>query len=119
MVESSNPGRGWEIFHCTIVSIPALGPTQAPIQWVPGALSLEAKRPGRESDHSPPSSADIKNAWSYTSTPPRFHSVVFNQAQYMSSWCRAEFSAGTTLPLPVKLIKLKLVGMVSNIGLLF
>jgi hypothetical protein len=27
------------------------------------------KRPGRESDNSPPSS-DVKNAWSHTSTPP-------------------------------------------------
>jgi hypothetical protein len=25
----------------------------APIQWVPGALSLGVKRPGREADHSP------------------------------------------------------------------
>jgi hypothetical protein len=36
------------------------GPTQPPIQWVPGALSLWVKRPGREADHSPPSSADVK-----------------------------------------------------------
>jgi hypothetical protein len=35
----------------------------------PGALSLGIKRPARGSDHSPPSSADVKNAWSYTSTP--------------------------------------------------
>jgi len=27
------------------------------------------KRPGREADHSPPPSAEVKNAWSYTSTP--------------------------------------------------
>jgi hypothetical protein len=31
-----------------------------PIQWVPGAFSLEIKRQGRESDHSPPSSAEVK-----------------------------------------------------------
>jgi hypothetical protein len=42
--------------------------TQHPIQWVPGTLSLWVKRPGREADHSPPSSAEVKNAWSYTST---------------------------------------------------
>jgi hypothetical protein len=29
------------------------------------------KRPGREADHSPPSRAKIKNAWSYTSIPPQ------------------------------------------------
>jgi hypothetical protein len=27
------------------------------------------KRPEREADHSPPSSTEVKNAWSYTSTP--------------------------------------------------
>jgi hypothetical protein len=48
---------------------PALGPTQPPVQWVTGALSLWVKRPGHEADHSPPSRAEIKNAWSYTSPP--------------------------------------------------
>jgi hypothetical protein len=33
-----------------------------------GAVSLGIKRPGRKVDHSPPSSAEVKNAWSYTST---------------------------------------------------
>jgi hypothetical protein len=37
-----------------------LGPTQPPIQWVPGTLSLGVKRPGRETDHSHPSSAEVK-----------------------------------------------------------
>jgi hypothetical protein len=46
-----------------------MGPTQPPIQWVPEALSLGVKRLGREADHSPPSSAEVKNAWNYTSTP--------------------------------------------------
>jgi hypothetical protein len=46
-----------------------LRPTQPPVQWVPGALSLGVKRPGRGTDHSPPSSAEVKNASSYTSTP--------------------------------------------------
>jgi hypothetical protein len=32
-------------------------------------ISLGGKRPGREADNSPPSSAEVKNAWSYTSTP--------------------------------------------------
>jgi hypothetical protein len=38
----------------------ALGPIQPPISWVPGALSLGVKWLGREADHSPPSSAEIK-----------------------------------------------------------
>jgi hypothetical protein len=57
------------IFLFTSASRRALGPTRPPIQWVPGALSLEVKRLGREADHSPPSSAEVKNAWSYTFTP--------------------------------------------------
>jgi hypothetical protein len=57
----------------------ALGPPpQPPIQWVPWALSLEVKLPGSEADHSPPSSAEVKNV----ST---------------SSWRGAYLSTGTTL----------------------
>jgi hypothetical protein len=48
------------IFLFTTPSRTALGPTQPPIQWVPGALSLGVKRSGREADHSFPSSADVK-----------------------------------------------------------
>jgi hypothetical protein len=33
-----------------------------------GVLSLGIKRPGCEANHSPPSSAEVKNVWSYTST---------------------------------------------------
>jgi hypothetical protein len=45
--------------------------------WVPGALSRGVKRPGREADHSPPSSTEVSNAWSYTSTLPiRLHGMV-------------------------------------------
>jgi hypothetical protein len=54
----------------TTESRTALGPTQPPIQWVPGALSLGVKRPGREADHSPHLVPRLKNEWSYTSTPP-------------------------------------------------
>jgi hypothetical protein len=54
----------------TIMSRMALGPhTQPPIQWVPGVLSLGVKQLGCEADHSPPSSARVKNAWSYTFIP--------------------------------------------------
>jgi hypothetical protein len=44
----------------TTASRTALGPTQPSIQWVTGALPLGTKRPGREADHSPPSSAEVK-----------------------------------------------------------
>jgi hypothetical protein len=80
------------IFLFTTTSRTALGPTQPPLQWVPGALSVGVKRPGREADHSPPSSAEVKNAWSYTSAP-----------QYVfMAWClvkhRDNFTFTFTLP---------------------
>jgi hypothetical protein len=59
---------GSRIFSTT--SRQALGPTQPPIKWVPGALFLGVKRPGREADHSPPTSAEVKKTWLCTSTPP-------------------------------------------------
>jgi hypothetical protein len=54
------PGGGLGIFLFTTASRTALEPTQPPIQWVPGAPSLGVKRPGREVDHSPPSSVEVK-----------------------------------------------------------
>jgi hypothetical protein len=52
----------------------SLWPTHPPIQWVAGALFLGLKRPDRESDHSPPPSAEVENAWSYTYA---LHQYVF------------------------------------------
>jgi hypothetical protein len=74
------------IFDYT-VSRPALGPTQPPTQWLEGALSLGLKRPGREADHSPPSSAEIKEC-----VEQYFHSPR------TPTWRGAKLSAGTTLP---------------------
>jgi hypothetical protein len=42
------------------VSRTVLGHTQPPIQGVPGAPSVGIRRPGREADHSPSSSAEVK-----------------------------------------------------------
>jgi hypothetical protein len=36
------------------------GATQPPIQWMPGALSPEVKRPGRETDHSLSAKFEVK-----------------------------------------------------------
>jgi hypothetical protein len=55
-------------FLFTTASRTALGPTQPPIQWVTGALSLGVKRPGVKLTthlHLVPRS---KNEWNYTST---------------------------------------------------
>jgi hypothetical protein len=52
--------RGLGIFLFTTASRKALAPPQPPIQWVPGAVSIGVKRLRREADHSPPSSAEVK-----------------------------------------------------------
>jgi hypothetical protein len=44
-----------------------------PIQWVPGV-----KRAESEADHSPPTSAKVKNTWIYISTPPYTFMTVLN-----------------------------------------
>jgi hypothetical protein len=80
--------QGPGIFLFTTVSRTALGPILPPIQWVLGALSLRVKRPGRTADHLPSSNVEVKNAWSYTSTPPiRLHGLVFYHMKRPSSCC--------------------------------
>jgi hypothetical protein len=41
----------------------SLGPTQPPIQWVTGAFSPRVKRQERETDHSSPTSIEVKKTW--------------------------------------------------------
>jgi len=60
----------WGILLFAIAYRRALRTTQPPTQWVPGFLSSGVKWLGREDDYSPPPSAKIKNAWSYTSATP-------------------------------------------------
>jgi hypothetical protein len=36
------------------------GAHPSPLQWIPGDLSLGIKQSGREADHSPPYSAEVK-----------------------------------------------------------
>jgi hypothetical protein len=66
-------------YFCTVKPVmarPSLGPTKPPTQWVQGALPGRVKRPGREADHSPPYSPEVKNAWRYTSTPITYGVVL-------------------------------------------
>jgi hypothetical protein len=68
--------RGLGIFLFITASRTALEPTQPPIQWVSGVLSLGVKRPGREADHLPPSSAEVKECVElYLYTPVRLHGM--------------------------------------------
>jgi hypothetical protein len=54
------------------------GTTQPPIQWVPGAFSPGVKRQGREADHSPPSSAEVKKDGAIPPLPICLHVIVLN-----------------------------------------
>jgi hypothetical protein len=83
---------GLGILLFTTASRTALGPTQPPIQWVPGAFSLGVKWPGREVDHSPPSRAEVKE-WG------ELYLQSFLQYAFMAL-CSAK-SRGITSPLLV------------------
>ena len=66
---------------------PPLVPTQPPIKGHRNSLP-EVKRLGREVDHLNPSSAEVKNEWSYTPTPPpptSFHGVQRNKFAFTST----------------------------------
>jgi len=59
------------------------GPPTLLLNGYLGLLPRWVQRPGREADHSPPPSVEVKNAWCYTST----HSIR-----------GAELITGKTLP---------------------
>jgi hypothetical protein len=65
-------GRGERILPLASVSIPALGPTQPPVQWVPGVLSpgLKCGRGETLSTH-PHLVPRSRMSRSYISSPPR------------------------------------------------
>jgi hypothetical protein len=82
----STPGRDWKFFFSPLCSDRLWVPPSLP--WVSGILSLGVKLLGRDADHSTPPSVDVKNAWSYTSTP-----------QYdLVTWCSVKKSTETNLP---------------------
>jgi hypothetical protein len=73
-IRGSNPGRGKRFFS---------SPKRRDRLWAPLSLLLKGyrspfpwvQRSRREVTHSPPSSAPVKNRWSYTSTPIRLHDL--------------------------------------------
>jgi hypothetical protein len=70
--------QGQIIFLFATASRPALGPIQPLVQLILGALFRWIKRLGSRADHSPLSLAQVKNNWSYTSTPPYFFMVWYS-----------------------------------------
>jgi hypothetical protein len=56
----SNPNKG-KTFHFSTSSRPAFGPNKPSIEWVMGDIFPMLRRPGGETDHSPPSTAEVKH----------------------------------------------------------
>jgi hypothetical protein len=69
-------GRGREFFSSPPRQDRLWGPPSPLYSGYPGG-----KRPGREADHVPPSSAEVKNAWSYTSIPSLAWDFCYTQGQ--------------------------------------
>jgi hypothetical protein len=88
-LRAERPGfdsRQCEILLFPRVFRPVLRPTQPLIQWVRGDLSPEVKLPGREAEHLPAYSAEVKNGG------------VIPPLRRTSSWPGAYLSTRTTLP---------------------
>jgi len=60
------------MFFFATASRPVLGSHPASYPMSPGGSS-----PGGEADHSPPSNAEVKNAWNYTTTHPYVFAAWF------------------------------------------
>jgi hypothetical protein len=72
--QDSIPDGGWEFFSSP--------PPERFWQRVPRALSLEVKWPGREADHSPPSSAEIKECvelYLHSPNTPSWHGAQLRE----------------------------------------
>jgi hypothetical protein len=69
----------------------------APIQLLPAAAFPGLERPGCKADHSPPTSAEVKNEWNYTSAPSVcLHNVYRNNFSFtmFSQQCRVSVFLG-------------------------
>jgi hypothetical protein len=84
--QGSIPGKG-KILFSSPQHPDWLGPTQPPIQWVPGALPLGVKRPGREVTTHLHLVLRSRMVELYLHSPIRIHGVVLNS-----------LSTETTLP---------------------
>jgi len=69
------------LHHCVHTSS-EFHPASCPVGT--GGSYPVVKRPGRVSDHSPPSGAEVKNAWSYTSTPQYPFTFTFTDVLFVS-----------------------------------
>jgi hypothetical protein len=69
-VDGNATGYGLDDGGVSTSSSPAIGSPSLLSNGYGGALSPGVKRAGREADHSPPTNAEVKKMWIYTSTHP-------------------------------------------------
>jgi hypothetical protein len=77
-VQDSNLHRDRKFFSLPKCPDWLWGPPSLPFKGYWSSL-LGVKRPRREVKHSPPTSAEVKYEWNYTSTPPTCHYGVGTQ----------------------------------------
>jgi hypothetical protein len=74
-----SPFRGWEFFPSPPHPDRLWGPPSLLFNGYWGLFCWGVKLPGHETDNSPPPSAEVKNALSYTSTLPiHLHGMVLS-----------------------------------------
>jgi hypothetical protein len=79
---------GQNIFLSSKTSVRALVLPRHLVNKYRWLFPLGQKWQGREANHSPPSSAEVQNVWSYNSTPPLcLHGVVRNLAILIIMYC--------------------------------
>jgi hypothetical protein len=101
---------GLGIFFAT-ASRMALGHTQPPVQWVPGALCLGVKWLACEADHSPPSSAEVKECvelYLYTPDTPSWCGAQ------LKKWHSDNFTFILPLPYMIQAYLLELFSLISE-----
>jgi hypothetical protein len=76
------------------------------IRFPIGAEIFSPPRPGREADHSRPSVAEVKNVWSYTSTP----------LYPLMAWCSVKHRDNFTLLIEPRLISIAIRLMAGRPG---
>jgi hypothetical protein len=83
----SRQEQWWIFFFFATASRPNLGFTQASYSMgMRRTLFPGVKQPGCEADHSPLSNAEVKNTWSYTSTPQYAFMAWWLITQETSQW---------------------------------
>jgi hypothetical protein len=89
-------GKGGIIFLFTTASRPGLGPAQPLIQWVSRPLTPGVKGLMRESDHSSPSTAEVKYAWNSTCNTPSRGVACFSKRHVFMVWFLVKHSDNFT-----------------------